>query len=267
MSTRSSARAKNVQATAGAIRLLRASAALLAMLGLLIIVPVVPAMRAETDVIRDAGAPVPLPSNLRQAGGDASWWHTITADLARRECEVTATPTGDLQAPNRSQNLRATFGAGGIEVVPRTDKNVTPAWRFAWETRGIGRNGEIETAGPAIPEAAGSRVTYSRNGWSEWYENTTRGIEQGFTLSRRPGGTAGETWSARSPTPAKSTGSPWACTSPGTIGIFPATRSTRRRATSGPTVRRTRRPSLRRSCRWRPGARRSRRPSARWRRR
>ena len=33
-----------------------------------------------------------------------------------------------------------------------------------------------------------SRVTYRHDGWSEWYENTAKGLEQGFTIERRPAG-------------------------------------------------------------------------------
>jgi hypothetical protein len=43
-------------------------------------------------------------------------------------------------------------------------------------------------AGPAALEHQGSRVSYIRRGWSEWYENTADGLEQGFTLDRRPPG-------------------------------------------------------------------------------
>jgi hypothetical protein len=81
-----------------------------------------------------------------------------------------------------------TFGERGIEVVPRTGKDVSPAWRFAWETIGIGRTGQMQAVEPVSPESEGSRVTYRRDGWSEWYENTAKGLEQGFAIERKPAG-------------------------------------------------------------------------------
>ncbi len=131
--------------------------------------------------------PEPLPSDLRQVGAEESWWQAVTADLARREYEASTTEQG-LQAPNRAHNLRTTFGERGIEVVPRTSKDVSPAWRFAWETSGIGRAGSMQSSEPVSPESERNRVTYRRDGWSEWYENTAKGLEQGFTIERRPGG-------------------------------------------------------------------------------
>jgi hypothetical protein len=190
MPTRSSAPATNVRTIAGTVRFLCGLAVFLGASGTLFIPPVVPARVPEACTSHAGGTPGAMPPVLRQAGGDASWWRTVTADLARREYEVSATPAGDLQAPNRGQNLRTIFGGGGIEVVPRTEKNVAPAWRFAWETRSMGREDGIEAAELARPEAVGSRVTYIRDGWSEWYENTVDGLEQGFTFTERPVGAA-----------------------------------------------------------------------------
>jgi hypothetical protein len=120
-------------------------------------------------------------------GADESWYQAVTGDLARAEYAATRTPAG-LQAPNRAQNLRTAFGEHGIEVVPRTGNDVAPAWRFAWKTIGMGRQGRMEEVGVASPESEGARVTYRREGWSEWYENTAKGLEQGFTIERRPAG-------------------------------------------------------------------------------
>ncbi|HOX27093.1 MAG TPA: FG-GAP-like repeat-containing protein [Candidatus Krumholzibacteria bacterium] len=138
-----------------------------------------------------AGANAALPADPapteRPAGVDAIWWQVVTADLARQEYAATPTASG-LQAPNRADNLSTRFGENGIEVLPRTAKDEVPAWRFAWETSGIGRAGRMEAVAPVLPESTGARVTYQRDGWSEWYENTAKGLEQGFTIERPPAG-------------------------------------------------------------------------------
>jgi hypothetical protein len=84
--------------------------------------------------------------------------------------------------------LRTTFGNDGIAVVPRTAEAAAPAWQFAWQTTGIGRQGRMVEAETAALQAEGSRVTYRRDGWSEWYDNSAKGLEQGFTIDRRPAG-------------------------------------------------------------------------------
>jgi hypothetical protein len=126
------------------------------------------------------------------AGVDQNWWHTVSAGLAQKEYEA-AVADGGLQAPNRTHNLRTQFGPEGIVIGPRLagDPDGDPAsgWRFAWSTSACGRPGQMTAAAPAVPECHGSRVSYARSGWSEWYENTPEGLEQGFTLDRRPPGT------------------------------------------------------------------------------
>ncbi len=140
------------------------------------------------------GVPVPLHASLggiapaaRAAGADEAWWRTVSAGLQRQEYDATLGERG-LQAPNRAQNLRTLFGPRGIEIEPRAMGEATPTWRFGWETAGLGRPGRMAEAGPAVLEHEASRVTYVRLGWSEWYENTEEGLEQGFTVSDRPDG-------------------------------------------------------------------------------
>ena len=133
--------------------------------------------------------PVPacLDPEARAAGAGEEWRQTVAANLAREEYLATPTPEG-LQAPNRAHNLRTIFGESGIQVVARTQQEVAPAWRFVWEASGFGRRDRMEAVAPATPAANGARVTYRREGWSEWYENTAKGLEQGFTIDRRPAG-------------------------------------------------------------------------------
>jgi hypothetical protein len=124
----------------------------------------------------------PLP-----AGTDESWWEKVTADLQRAEYSASPTSAG-LQAPNRAHNLRTLFGEHGFDIVPRSSPGDAPAWRFAWQTSAVGRSGRMLAVTPAPPQADGARVTYRYDGWSEWYENSAKGLEQGFTIEQRPEG-------------------------------------------------------------------------------
>lgn len=142
-----------------------------------------PGMRPRTS---NGSDPVTSPGS-HPAGADTSWWKAVTADLSRREYSASPTPAG-FQAPNRAHNLRTTFGERGIDVVPRTDDAGAPTWRFSWQTFALGRPDRMQGAAPATPQANGARVTYQHDGWSEWYENAAKGLEQGFTIDRRPEG-------------------------------------------------------------------------------
>ena len=115
------------------------------------------------------------------AGVSADWWSHVQRDITQHEYHASVTEQG-LVAPNRAHGLRTTFSESGIAVVPRTREGVAPAWRFAWTTRSFGRPGSEFGVAAVSPVSTGDRVTYRREGFSEWYVNTAAGLEQGFTI-------------------------------------------------------------------------------------
>ena len=62
---------------------------------------------------------------------------------------------------------------------------------LAMTAAGLGRGGRLEPAGVRSVGAKGNRVSLDRGALTEWYAAGPFGIEQGFTLSRRPAGKAG----------------------------------------------------------------------------
>jgi hypothetical protein len=66
---------------------------------------------------------------------------------------------------------------------------------------GIGRGTHVSRVGAAKPAASGSKVSYRHPGITEWYKNGPRGLEQGFTLARRPGGSGWITVAVGAPGP------------------------------------------------------------------
>jgi hypothetical protein len=136
-----------------------------------------------------APEPTGINAGARTAGATEGWWQTASASIERQEYNASSTAQG-LQAPNRGQNLRTYFRSDGIEVVPREHPGTDPAWRFSWRTTAWGREGRLRALASAgnPPHSAGTRVTYDRAGLTEWYENTRRGLEQGFTIAARPSG-------------------------------------------------------------------------------
>src|SRR5579862_5623028 len=80
----------------------------------------------------------------------------------------------------RSGLLSASFGRSG-PALSVLGGGVTLA------LTGIGYRGALADSGTAIPVSVGRRVVYRRGeGVSEWYRSGPLGIEQGFTLGRRP---------------------------------------------------------------------------------
>jgi hypothetical protein len=70
---------------------------------------------------------------------------------------------------------------------PRHSDTTSP-WTLSWETTQFGRAGGLCDVASAPPRVDGSRVTYHRPQFDEWYENWKQGIEQGFTIHDRPDG-------------------------------------------------------------------------------
>ncbi len=97
-------------------------------------------------------------------------------------------PHAALLLENPRQGLVARFTGEGIRISPSAGDR---PWSWGLRLVRFGRG----PAGPPVAAAeiqgAGNRVEYRRGALTEWYVNDPRGIEQGFTLQRRPAG-AGE---------------------------------------------------------------------------
>ncbi len=124
-------------------------------------------------------------------GASDDWWSRVQADIQGSEYQVTwqektLLPDGRpaYQAPNRAKNLRTYFTAEGVQWIPRGGD--TPSWRVGLSLSGVGAGERLAAVSAAKPEASGNRVEYRRDGIVEWYVNDERGLEQGFTLAKRP---------------------------------------------------------------------------------
>ncbi len=89
-----------------------------------------------------------------------------------------------LQAENPAQRLRLRFGGDGVQIRSGADE-------VSLSLAGIGYGGSLRPAGAATPAANENRVLYQRAGVTEWFANGPLGLEQGFTLARAPGRSAG----------------------------------------------------------------------------
>ena len=118
----------------------------------------------------------------------ASWRHA-QHQIAAREYEASRSERG-LQAPNRAHALRTYFTPAGIRVHERVEENTE---LLSLTLASVGRVDELVAVPVGEVSSAGARVEIRRPGLVEWYENSPEGLEQGFTLTQRPGG-EGDLW-------------------------------------------------------------------------
>ncbi len=86
-----------------------------------------------------------------------------------------------LRAGNPAQGLSAGWSSRGLELSGGTG-------RVGLRLMAFGRFNRWRALGPLAPTVVENRVSYSAPGIQEWFLNGPSGIEQGFTVSRRPAG-------------------------------------------------------------------------------
>jgi hypothetical protein len=125
---------------------------------------------------------------------ETSWWTTVQKNIKEQEYRITYQDAsylpdikGTYQAPNRNQNLRTYFTSKGIKVVSRTES--VPTWHADFTLSGLGKESSIvslpEDKEPKVNE---HRIEFHRADVVEWYENRPYGLEQGFTINKKPEG-------------------------------------------------------------------------------
>ncbi len=157
-----------------------------------------PFLFAPSPALADAAADIP-----------ADWLSAVEQDIAAQEYQVTwqeHTPLGDLprayQAPNRAHNFRTYFTPAGFRSIPRdTPQDEAPAWEWGLEWCAMGRASAMQPVAEAVLGTNGNRVEYRRGELLEWYVNDARGLEQGFTIQKAPGGSRGDGGTADATSP------------------------------------------------------------------
>jgi hypothetical protein len=178
-----------------------------------------PALKLKpVAVAQTAGSPT-APSTLRSSQGEQaiqrlrqeglydSLRQAVEATRYELRWEERPTPSHlppAYHAPNPSQRLDAYFTPEGIHLAPRRSEpteimpaaepgdvsQTTAPWRATMKMIGYGYDDSLLSAAPAELTARGNRLEYRRAGITEWYLNTARGLEQGFTLADAPGSRA-----------------------------------------------------------------------------
>jgi hypothetical protein len=86
---------------------------------------------------------------------------------------------GAFRAVSGPQRLRASFDSGGVTLG-------SGSAAVGLRLRAAGYGGLLRPLAGVAPRAEANRVSYAHGGLSEWYVNGPLGVEQGFTVFRRP---------------------------------------------------------------------------------
>ncbi len=112
---------------------------------------------------------------------DGAFVARIQERIAAMEYEATLRD-GAWQAPNRANELRTWFAPTGIRVQDRSGG----ARLVELSLARVGRGAAMRKATAGALDARGARVEIRREDLVEWYVNAPAGLEQGFTIAKRP---------------------------------------------------------------------------------
>ena len=70
-----------------------------------------------------------------------SWWQPATEQLAAREYQFSRQADGQLTAPNRAQDLRASLDEAGLSLTPRLGNDWTA--RLGWQEGALSQSGQV----------------------------------------------------------------------------------------------------------------------------
>ena len=154
---------------------------------LTVIVPVLGSwIRSEPDGSQPKPLPHLQPPQLASTPGvDEDWPARVQRGLAEKEYHASRNRVG-LQAPNRAHDLRTYFDASGIRVHDRRAAGSPELLSLSLSA--AGRLEQMEPVEPGVVESDEARVEIRRSGLVEWYANSRKGLEQGFTVEERPAG-------------------------------------------------------------------------------
>jgi hypothetical protein len=121
------------------------------------------------------------------AGVSTQEWATIQARIEAEHHKITESdrPGKLYRADNPTQRFTAHFGAEDVLISPLGRGE--PAWQLGLRLTSWGDADDLQPVQPAGAIADGNRVEYRRGPLTEWYVNTTMGLEQGFTIEAPPG--------------------------------------------------------------------------------
>ncbi len=129
---------------------------------------------AEVPTRQGLGNSTPVDATKTPKGLSDSDWSGIRGAYERGRHAIVANQDGTHQARNPGQAWLTKFDARGFTVTPDAG-----GWSWGLELAGYGEAAEIRQDG--------GMISYDRGeGLTEWFVNDARGLEQGWTFTKRP---------------------------------------------------------------------------------
>jgi uncharacterized repeat protein (TIGR02543 family) len=129
---------------------------------------------AELSVHQGRGKNTSIVTSKTPEGLSDSDWSGIRGAYEKNRHAVVANPDGTHQARNPGQAWLTKFDGHGFTVTPDAG-----GWTWGLELMGFGEAVEVRQEG--------EKISYAKaDGLTEWFINDTRGLEQGWTLTKRP---------------------------------------------------------------------------------
>lgn len=121
---------------------------------------------------------------------DSNIMTQINAQIEAEQYQIRATGSKnnksnshDFRAYNITQDYGIDFSPDQVTIKTAQNNSAPP---LTFKLNGWGYQNQLMPAGSAEVKTVGTRIEYQRPSITEWYNNTTLGLEQGFTLHRRP---------------------------------------------------------------------------------
>lgn len=136
--------------------------------------------------------PMVRPHNVSRSLSMTSEWVAHLQGKWQREQLTPKYRDNKWQLVNPNNNLRSYVSATGWEVQPlRIGSGTAASWSWTYRFVGVVPEGLSSAASqfqsPQVTRNnSGDVVLHHRNGVDEWYRNTDSGIEQGFSVPKRP---------------------------------------------------------------------------------
>jgi uncharacterized repeat protein (TIGR02543 family) len=124
---------------------------------------------APSGKMQQLTSPDQVPEGLQKSD-----WQSIRGEYEKHRHAIVANADGTHQARNPGQAWLTKFDGLGFTVTPDAG-----GWTWGLELEGYGKVLEVRQDG--------GKASYLReNGLTEWFVNDARGLEQGWTLAKRP---------------------------------------------------------------------------------
>ena len=122
------------------------------------------------------------------------WLSRVSGEIRRSEYGFSKLEDEGWSAPNQAHGLRFRVGCSGIEVnALESDSSAGESgFRLLMRAATFGRGKDSQELAPRDILAVGNRAERDLGILTEWFVNDERGIEQGWTIERQPGGDPAE---------------------------------------------------------------------------